>query len=151
MVNPGYRYTGTIRKDRLKGKPALTSVEEFKTKDRGYHETIVTKDKTQIVTRWNDNAVVTLASSILGDLPLATAKCFSRKGGQSGKKIEVSQPNIVHQYNNKMYGVDRFDQNVNHLRVSIGGKKWYWSIVTWLLNVTVHNARQLHKKLGVYT
>ena len=148
MVNRGYHYTGTIRKDRLKGSPALTSVEEFKKKDRGYHETIATKDRTQIATRWNDNAVVTLASSILGDLPLATAKRFSRKGGQDGKKIEVPQPNIVHQYNNKMYGVDRFDQNLNHLRVSIGGKKWYWSIVTWLLDVTVQNAWQLHKKAG---
>ena len=63
----------------------------------------MTKDRTQIVIRWNDNAVVTLSNSILGDLPLATAKRFSRKGGQDGKKIEISQP-IVHQYN-KMYGV----------------------------------------------
>ena len=64
----------------------------------------MTKNRTQIVIRWNDNALVTLANSILGDLLLATAKRFSRKGGKDGKKIEISQ-SIVHQYNNKMYGV----------------------------------------------
>jgi hypothetical protein len=37
---------------------------------------------------------------------------------------------FVHQYNSKMGGVDRMDQNISHLRVKIGGKKWYYSIVT---------------------
>ena len=40
------------------------------------------------------------------------------------------------------------DQNVNHLRISMGGKKWYWSIVTWCLNVSVHNAWIIHRKAG---
>jgi hypothetical protein len=25
-----------------------------------------------------------------------------------------------------MFGVDRFDQNNNYLRISVGGKKWNW-------------------------
>lgn len=47
----GYFYTGTIRKDRLKGGPPLTAVEPFKKKERGYHETAVLQDQSQIIVR----------------------------------------------------------------------------------------------------
>jgi hypothetical protein len=30
--------------------------------------------------------------------------------------------------------MDIFDQNNNHLRIKIGSKKWYYMIVTWLLD-----------------
>ena len=68
----GYFYTGTIRKDRLKGNPPLTPVEQFKKKDRGYYETAVLQDKSQIVVRWNDNAPVTMISNVLGTEPIGT-------------------------------------------------------------------------------
>jgi Transposase IS4 len=139
------QYTGTIRQDRVKGKPPLTPVDKFKKKDRGYYETVVLADKSQIVTRWNDNAAVTLISSCHGDKPLGTAKRWSRK---EKKRIDVPQPHVVGQYNRKMIGVDRFDQNTNHLRISIGGKKWYWPVTTWLLDTAMSNAWQLHKKSG---
>lgn len=47
-----------------------------------------------------------------------------------------------------MGGVDRLDQNINHLRIRIGGKKWYHCIITWLLDTAVQNAWQLHRKSG---
>ncbi len=145
LVEKNYQYTGTIRQDRLKGAPPLTTVEKFKKKERGYYETVVLKDESMIVTRWNDNAPVTLLSSVLGDKPLATAKRYNRA---AKKYIEIPQPHIIQQYNRNMGGVDRFDQNNNHLRVAIGGKKWYWSVVTWLLDTAVHNIWQLHRKAG---
>jgi len=141
----GYFYTGTIRKDRLKGNPPLTPVEQFKKKDRGYYETAVLQDKSQIVVRWNDNAPVTMISNVLGTEPIGTCKRYSRV---AKKYVDVPQPDIVGQYNPKMGGVDRFDQNNNHLRITIGGKKWYYSIVTWSLDTAVQNAWQLHKKAG---
>jgi hypothetical protein len=64
------------------------------------------------------------------------------------KYVEVPQPHVVAQYNKFMFGVDRFDQNNNHLRIAMGGKKWYWPVVTWLLNTSVHNAWHLHKRSG---
>lgn len=139
------QYTGTIRQDRVKGKPSLTPVDKFKKKPRGHHETVVLADQSQIVTRWNDNAAVTLISSCLGDKPLGTATRYSRV---QKKYMEVPQPHVVAQYNKFMFGVDRFDQNNNHLRIAVGGKKWYWSVVTWLLDTGIHNAWQLHKKSG---
>ena len=143
----GYNFTGTIRQDRIKGGPPLLSVEKFKKKDkpRGYYETVVLEDESQILTRWKDNAPVSLLSSCLGDLPLGTARRFSRT---EHKYIGVQQPHVVRSYNPHMGGVDRFDQNINHCRTSIGGKKWYWQIVTWLLDTAAQNAWQLHCKAG---
>jgi hypothetical protein len=138
-------YTGTIRQDRVKGSPPITKVDQFKKKERGHHETAVLSDQSQIVTRWNDNAPVTLISSCLGDKPMGTAERYSRA---QKKRLEVPQPHVVSQYNKKMFGVDRFDQNNNHLRIAVGGKKWYWPVVTWLLDTGMHNAWQLHRKGG---
>lgn len=39
-----------------------------------------------------------------------------------------------------MGGTDRMDQNVNAYRISIRGKKWWWSLFTWMLDVSVQNA-----------
>ena len=103
------------------------------------------EDGSLIVTRWNDNVPVTLISSLLGDKPLAAASRYSRA---VQKYTNVPQPHVINQYNKYMGGVDRFDQNNNHLRISIGGKKWYWSVITWLLDTAVQNAWQLSKKAG---
>lgn len=38
------------------------------------------------------------------------------------------------------------DENVNMYRIHIRGKKWYWSLITWMLDTCVHNAWQLDRK-----
>ncbi len=119
-------------------------MEKFK-KDRGHFETVVLTDQSQIVTRWNENAPVTLISSCLGDQPLGTAKRCNKK---EKKYMDIPQPFVVNQYNKFMSGTDRFEQNNNHLRISVGGKKRYWPIVTWLGDSGVPNAWQLFKKGG---
>jgi hypothetical protein len=139
------QYTGTIRQDRVKGNPPITSVEKFRKKERGHHETVVLADKSQIVTRWNDNAPVTLISSCHGDQPLGTTKRYNRK---EKKYLDIPQPFVVNQYNKFMMGVNRFDQNNNHVRISVGGKKWYWPVVTWLVYTGMDIAWQLHRKSG---
>jgi hypothetical protein len=54
LTASNYHYTGTIRKDRVKGNPPLTTVEKFKKKERGYHETVVLEDESQIIVRSRD-------------------------------------------------------------------------------------------------
>ncbi len=115
-----FHYSGTIRQDRVKSKLPISLVEKFY-KTRGHYETIVLSDQSQIVTRWNDNTAVTLiSSSCLGNKPLGTAKRYSR---EQKKYLEVPRPHVVAEYNEFMFGVDRFDQNTNHLGKAIGGKK----------------------------
>ncbi len=54
LTASNYHYTGTIRKDRVKGNPPLTMVEKFKKKERGFHETVVLEDESQIIVRSRD-------------------------------------------------------------------------------------------------
>lgn len=84
--------------------------------------------------------MVTVASTAFSENPKGKVKrCFKAER----KKIEVSIPNAIKQYNQYMGGTDRMDQNVNTYIISIRGKKWWWSLFTWLLDVTIQNAWQL--------
>ena len=47
-----------------------------------------------------------------------------------------------------MGGTDRMDQTINAYRVSISGKKWWWCLFTWLLDVSITNARILFQAKG---
>lgn len=40
------------------------------------------------------------------------------------------------------------DQNVAEYRIGVRGKKWYWSIATWIIDVSIHIAWQVHRKSG---
>ena len=51
----------------------------------------------------------------------------SRYSRPSEKYVDIPQPHLVKIYNHHMGGVDCFDQNQNHHRIKVGGKKWYWS------------------------
>ena len=123
----------------------MSSVDKKKKMPRGCHKTVVLEDHSQIVTRWNDNAPINLLSSLLGDKPISSASRYSRP---SKKYVDIPQPHVVKMYNNHMGGVYRFDQNQNHLRIKVGGKKWYWSACTWILDAAVQNSWQLCQKSG---
>ena len=73
--------------------------------------------------------------------PLGKVKRWSSK---EHRKIDVPQPKLFASYNASMGGVDLLDQGVNKYRISIQGKKWWWTIFTHTLNVSVVNAWKLH-------
>lgn len=89
-----------MRNNRVKGNPKLTPVHVFKKKPRGYSETVTLQNKSATVVRWNDNAPVTMVSSLLlGNLPERSCSCYNRK---AKSYVEVPQPDIVKQYNLSM-------------------------------------------------
>ena len=145
MKKRGYDVTGTIRPNRVSGSPPLSAIDTFKKKARGYFETARTTDDSIYLTRWKDNSTVTLASTAVGDLPVGQVRRYSRI---EKKSIHVNRPAVVKCYNEAMGGTDRMDQHVNHCRVSVGGKKWWWSLFTWLLDVSVQNSWRLHREAG---
>ena len=87
--------------------------------------------------RWKDNSVVTVASTLINSGNSKTVKrwCKLKKA-----KMSVLIPNTVHLYNSNMGGMDKIDQNINKFRIGIKGKKWWWSIVTWLIDASINNA-----------
>jgi hypothetical protein len=95
--------------------------------------------KGNIVCRWNDNSVVTAASSGAGIDPLCLVNHYSRI---LKNKIQVQQPNMIKVYTHFMGGVDRADENIDKYRASICGKKWYSSPLLFCFKLVLQNAWQ---------
>ena len=140
LIDRNMEATGTVRQNRI--KDPLSSKEAFNKKPRGHTESAETKDGSLLLTKWKDNQVVSVLSTVFGVTPLDNA---SRWSSADKKKIRVPRPAAIREYNAEMGGTDRFNQNLNKYRVSIAGKKYYWSIFTWLLDAAVTNAWTLHR------
>lgn len=135
--------TGTMRENRIPLSP-LNSSKYLKKKERGLFEYTLA-DNEIILCKWNDNSVVTIASNASCVFPLNRAKRFS----QSEKKyVYIDQPNLIKMYNENMGGVDRSDQNIGQYRISIRGKKWYFPILSYCIDMAVQNSWHLHKNNG---
>ena len=139
LKNFGYEGTGTMRANRLDSSCPITSVKCFEKKPRGSSEIFTGNigDKTEKISRWKDNSVVTVASTIYGEAPVSKVGCWSK---EKMKHIDVPIPKAVSNYNRNMGGTDQMDQNINAYRIGIRGKKWWWSIFTWTIDVSVQNA-----------
>ena len=113
--------------------------------DRGIFRSTIEKNDGILVGKWMDNNVVAVASNSLGESPIKHVKRYSSK---EKKHINVPQPAIITTYNRNMGGTDRMDQDINQYRISIRGKKWYWAILTWLIDAAINNAWLIFKKTG---
>lgn len=141
------KITGTVRQNRVDHCP-LKDVKACKKEQRGYYDYKLDKRDNILAVRWHDNSVVTLLSNEYGVNPIQKAKRYSTA---TKNKIEIDQPNLISQYNKYMGGVDRLDANVGVYRIAIRGKKWYSSILMWLIDVAVNNCFLLARSLGSTT
>lgn len=139
----GYFAIGTIRENRIANQCPLSSKKLFAKKNRGYFESAIEKTDGQLYVRWMDNAVVTMLSSSCGTQPIGQVKRFSQT---QKKNIMVQQPRVIGKYNEFMGGTDQMDQNVACYRIGIRGKKWYWPLFTWMLDVAMQNCWLLYCK-----
>lgn len=145
LKEQGYGATGTIREGRIPNNSPLLSKNVMKTKSRGEYVSVLDKTHGIILTRWMDNNVVSIASTNYGNYPLGTVQRFSQK---EKRVLQITRPNLIGRYNSSMGGTDLMDENISRWRISLRGKKWWWSLFTWLVDVTVQNAWILHKKAG---
>lgn len=141
----GYSGVGTLREDRIPRSCPLPKKQIMKTTPRGYFESALCKEDGILVCKWHDNGIVSVASNCHGIEPIASVKRYS----QSEKKhVLVQRPAAFTEYNKNMGGVDKMDENINRYRVAIRSKKWYWPILTWLIDVCVNNAWQIRRNGG---
>lgn len=146
LTRLGHRGTGTIRENRTEKCP-LENAQVMKKKPRGTMS-MRTSDNLAIV-RWHDNNIVTLASNCSGCQPVTKVDRVETVN-QKRQKFKVECPHVVTMYNKYMGGVDRFDQNVDALRVSFTGKKWWYPLFAFGLDAACQNAWQIHKQCGNY-
>jgi len=111
---------------------------ELKKKPRGDFD--YCSDGTVYVTKWNDNAIVGVASNCLTHEPIQTAT--RRVKGASNTTVQ--QPYLIRQYNEFMGGVDLFDRLLSSYRPMMRGKKWWWPLLLNILNAAVVAGWRLH-------
>lgn len=147
LAKRGYDGTGTIRDNRLDKNCPLPSIAQIDKKERGTASSVSGKihSKDIKVTRWKDNAVVTVCSTIHGENPTGKVKRWSKK---DNKHVQIDIPKAVQVYNSNMGGTDRMDQNINAYRIGIRGKKWWWCLFTWMVDAAMHNAWQIARSRG---
>lgn len=58
--------------------------------------------------------------------------------------VSLEQPHLIQQYNQRMGGVDLFDNAMNNYRIQVRGKKWYWPLLTNAMDAAMVNAWKLH-------
>ncbi len=75
---------------------------------RGSEEHFSNTDSHIIAAHWHDNGIVTIASSECGVSPVVKAECYV---ASQKTQMKVPMPNVIHQYNQKIGGVDKLDQN----------------------------------------
>lgn len=139
----GYNGTGTLRENRLPNScPLKQKKKETAKLGRGYMASKSVQGSDIHVTKWVDNSVVSVASTVYGMSPVTKALRYS---AVEQKKVEVPRPLVVAKYNHSMGGVDRMDENISLYRIGIHGKKWWSSIFTWMIDVSIQNAWQLHR------
>lgn len=141
----GYDATGTIRERRVPRNCPLPKNDQVKKMPRGTHYSKTISKLGISITKWMDNSVVCVASTIFGANPVGIAKRYSR---ETFTHITVSRPNVLKEYNKAMGGTDRMDQNISYFRISTRKKKWWWSIFTYFIDVGIQNAWILHRKGG---
>lgn len=136
----GYRATGTVRENRTKKCP-LKSTKEMKKLDRATYDYRFDKKGEILLVRWKDNSVCTMATNYDTIEPLGTVKrwCPIKK-----EKIDVAVPRLFQTYNKNMGGVDELDQSVSLYRIAVHGKKWWWMLFTYMIDMAVSNAWRLH-------
>lgn len=140
----GYGGTGTVRENRLKNLP-ITDNKTMKKSDRGHYESCIDEGSQLVITRWNDNNVVTVLSNIHSAFPVYKTKRFNRK---EKKRIDIPQPHCIREYNINMGGVDLMDNSIANYRINIRGNRFYFPVFLWLLDVAMNNAWILSRSYG---
>lgn len=134
-----FRATGTIRKNRMGG--ADDKLKGGKNLKKHEFDYLFDETNKILVTRWQDNAEVTIATNYVPVEPLAMAKRYDKK---EKAKVSIPMPNVMAEYNKHMGGVDLHDNGVANYRVAVRGKKWWWPLFVNTINTTVVNAWKLH-------
>ena len=126
---------GTICQNRIPKSCPVLDNKAMNKKPLGSHDYASTGQV--VIVKWKDNQVVSIDSTAHGVAPLSSTSRYSR---EERKCIQVPSPRVFLEYNKAMGGTDPMDGNVAKYRIAIQGKKWWWPIFTWLIDVSINNA-----------
>lgn len=136
LADKGYCASGTLRDNRMGTCPLKGSAKtnEWKKKERGHYK-YSSSEKVAVV-QWKDNKIVNVGTNF----DAFAAKSVTRYSREQKSKINISQPEVISNYNKGMGGVDKLDQMVATCRSRMRQRKWWWPIFSYLFDVAVVNS-----------
>ena len=157
LYSRGIYSLGTLRSNRI-ANCKLPTDEEVKKEPRGYStEYVGSCHGVELsTTLWKDNKCVRLASTYVGiqpfkDVEHSTRKKVSRYDRAQKKSIEVECPNIIHEYNAHMGGVDLMDGLLGCYHIRMKTRKWTNRFAYHVLDLAMVNAYLLHRRITSYS
>ncbi|KAK3910814.1 PiggyBac transposable element-derived protein 3 [Frankliniella fusca] len=134
------RSMGTIKSNRIEKCP-LKSDKELTQEGRGSFD-FKMKDGVQVI-KWFDNKPVHLVTTLAGVAPLGQAQRYDKKTKARGN---VQIPQAIQIYNKKMGGVDLHDMLIELYRSPFRGRRWYMSLISYMLDVAMTNSWLLYRR-----
>lgn len=107
---------GTVRENRTKNCPIKSEKELFKHGGRGSYDWAIDAETGTIVLGWLDKTKILFVSNYVAVEPLGTCKRWIKS---FGRKVEITCPAIVKEYNKFMGGVDLADMLIELYRIKI--------------------------------
>lgn len=140
LKKKGVKATGAIYDNRTEKCPLMKTERMRKTK-KGHFDFRVEENEEIILCRWHGDDVISLCSNAVGIEPVGEISCFA----DDKERSQVCQPSIVKLFDECRKGVAQMDQIISKYRVRIRSKKWYSILVSYMIDVAVNNAWQLHR------
>jgi len=132
----GMHYFGTVRPNRLPGC-VLQNESELKKRGRGSFVHKVEQTRNIVAVRWFDNRSVNLLSTYVGVEPIQQSRRWDKKTKQY---IYTDRPEIVHEYNHFMGGIDLLDSLFAKYRYKMKSRRWYLYLFWHTLVIGLVNA-----------
>lgn len=142
LKEEGMTYTGTVRKNRLKGC-SLEDETSLKKRGRGAYDYRIEEQHNISAVRWYDNRAVTLLSTKTGLEPVMLANRWDKA---ARVHVEVPMPAVVDDYNKHMGGVDELDQYLGAYRFKMRSRRWYLYLFWQFIMVGMVNAWNAYRK-----
>ena len=83
-----------------------------------------------------------MASTYAGVSCIKKAQQYSKA---EKKRVEITQSNVVAEYNYGMGGINRFDQNIAAYMITQRSKKWWRPVFRFCVDLAVQNAYQIYR------
>lgn len=139
LLERGFYAVGTTRHNRKHFPKEL--LDEIEHKQRGESVWRQKKDSPLVVISWKDKKPVNFISTCTDPEKMTTVKRWI-----DGEEKEVPCPDVVPLYIKRMRGVDVFAQRQSYNKIGRRSRKWFYSLLWYLVDIAIHNAFILYQQ-----